>query len=32
MIGFDHKISLEPDELNNMVKNIRDIEKCLDQT
>ena len=27
MIGFDHKISLEPQELNNMVKSIRDIEK-----
>lgn len=27
MIGFDHKISLEPDELTEMVTQIRDVEK-----
>jgi sialic acid synthase SpsE len=27
MVGFDHKISLEPDELISMVKHVRDIEK-----
>ena len=26
--GFDHKISLEPKELKDMIKNIRDIEEC----
>ena len=25
MEGFDHKISLEPNELNEMIKNIREI-------
>lgn len=27
MVGFDHKISLEPNELKEMIENIRDIEK-----
>ena len=27
MIGFDHKISLEPDELSQMITQIRDVEK-----
>ena len=26
--GFDHKISLEPKELKEMIKSIRDIEEC----
>jgi sialic acid synthase SpsE len=29
MVGFDHKISLEPDELISMVKDIRNIERIL---
>lgn len=29
MIGFDHKISLEPNELKNMVSQIREIQKYL---
>lgn len=29
--GPDHKVSLEPDELKTMVRNIRDIEKALGQ-
>jgi len=27
MIGFDHKISLEPSELKDMIRNIREVEK-----
>ena len=26
MVGFDHKISLEPNELEEMIKEIRSIE------
>lgn len=29
MIGFDHKISLEPEELTQMVTQIRDVERVL---
>lgn len=29
MVGFDHKLSLMPEELSQMVKDIRDIEKAL---
>ena len=29
MVGFDHKISLEPDELKQMIKDIRLIESML---
>ena len=29
MVGFDHKLSLEPDELKEMIKQIRDIEVIL---
>lgn len=32
MVGFDHKISLEPDELVDMIKKIRDIEKLFGTT
>ena len=27
--GPDHKASITPDELSNMISNIRDIESCL---
>ena len=29
MVGFDHKISLEPDELAAMVRDIRTVELCI---
>ena len=29
MVGPDHKASLEPEELLNMVKGIRDVEQCM---
>ena len=29
MVGFDHKISLEPDELVSMIKEIRTVEKII---
>lgn len=32
MEGFDHKLSLEPEELKNMVNEIRNIEKSLGNT